>query len=54
MSHLVLPELPGTKLTTRVHMDRLMAPAAYAAEDGLVGNQREERLLVLRRLDATV
>jgi hypothetical protein len=29
-----------------------MAPAAYVAEDGLVGHQWEERLLVLRRLDA--
>jgi hypothetical protein len=29
-----------------------MAPAAYGAEDGLVGHQWEERPLVLRRLDA--
>jgi len=28
-----------------------MSPAAYVAEDGLVGNQREEKSLVLPRLD---
>jgi hypothetical protein len=38
----------------RVHMEGLMAPAAYIAEDGLVGHQWEERPLVLRRLDAPV
>jgi len=27
-----------------------MAPAAYVAEDGLVGHQREEKPLVLPRL----
>lgn len=31
-----------------------MAPAAYVGEDGLVGHQREERPLVLRRLNAPV
>jgi hypothetical protein len=31
-----------------------MAPAAYVAEDGLVGHQWEERSLVLGRLDAPV
>ena len=31
-----------------------MAPAAYVAEDGLVGHQWEERPLVLRRLDVPV
>jgi len=28
-----------------------MAPVAYVAEDGLVGHQWEEKLLVLPRLD---
>jgi len=32
-------------------MDRPMAPAAYVTEDGLVGNQWEEKPLVLSRLD---
>jgi hypothetical protein len=31
-----------------------MAPAAYVAEDVLVGHQCRERPLVLRRLDAPV
>jgi hypothetical protein len=31
-----------------------MAPAAYVAEDGLVGHQWEDWPLVLRRLDAPV
>jgi hypothetical protein len=31
-----------------------MAPAAYAAEDGLAGHQWEDRPLVLRRLNAPV
>jgi hypothetical protein len=31
-----------------------MVPAAYVAEDGLVGHQREENPLVLRKLDAPV
>ena len=31
-----------------------MAPATYVAEGGLVRHQWEERLLVLRRLDAPV
>jgi len=29
-----------------------MAPAAYVAEDGLVGHEWEEKPLVLRRLNA--
>ena len=32
----------------------LMAPAAYVAEDGLVGNHWEERPLILQRLYAPV
>jgi hypothetical protein len=32
----------------------LMAPAAYVAEDDLVGHKWEERPLVLRRLYASV
>jgi len=28
-----------------------MAPDAYVAEDGLVGHQREEKVLILPRLD---
>jgi hypothetical protein len=35
-------------------MVELMAPAAYAAEDGLVGHQWKERPLVLYRLYAAV
>jgi len=31
-----------------------MAPAAYVAEDGLVGHQWEEKPLVLPRLDPPV
>ena len=31
-----------------------MAPYAYAAEDGLVGHEREERPLVLERLDSAL
>ena len=29
----------------RVHMEELMAPVAYVAEDGLVGHQWEENTL---------
>jgi hypothetical protein len=54
MNQPVPPELPGTKQPTRVYMEGPMTPAAYVAEDGLVGHQWEERLLVLRRLDAPV
>jgi len=32
-------------------MDRPMAPAAYVAEDGLVGHQWEEKTLVLPRFN---
>jgi hypothetical protein len=32
----------------------LMAPAAYVAEDGLVGHQWEERSLVLWKLQTPV
>jgi hypothetical protein len=35
-------------------MERLMAPATYVAEDGLVDYQWEERPLVLRSLEAPV
>ena len=35
----------------RVHMERPMPPAAYVAEDGLVGRQSEEKLLFLLRLN---
>lgn len=37
-----------------VHMDRHMAPAAYVAEDGLVGHGWEEKPLVLAMLDPPV
>ena len=37
-----------------VYMVLPMAPDAKAAEDGLVGHQREERLLVLEILDAAM
>jgi hypothetical protein len=48
------PKLPGTKSPTKQYLVGLMAPAAYVAEDGLVGHQWEERPLVLRRLDVPV
>jgi hypothetical protein len=35
-------------------MEGPLPPAAYAGEDGLVGHQQEERLLVLESLDASV
>jgi hypothetical protein len=31
----------------RIHIEGLIAPAAYVAKDGLVGHQWEERPLVL-------
>jgi len=34
-------------------MDRLRAPAAYVAEDDLIGHQWEQKPLVLPRLDIT-
>ena len=37
----------GMMAHTRIHMERPMAPAAFVAEDGLIGHQREERLLAL-------
>ena len=40
-------------LTAQKQKDQV-APDTQAAEDGLVGHQREERTLVLERLDATV
>ena len=47
------PELPGNQNTNqRVHMVGLMAPAAYVAEDGLVGHQWEGPPLVPWRLHA--
>ena len=54
MSHPGLPELPGSKPSTRVHMEGPMTPDAYAAEDGLLEHRKEERPLVLRRLDAAM
>ena len=38
----------------RVHMKGPVASAAYIAEDGLVGNQWEERPLVLGRIHTPV
>ena len=38
----------------RIHMEGPMAPAAYVAEDGLVGHQWEERPLGLRVFNAPV
>ena len=37
----------GLNNLPRVHMEGPMAPPAYVAEDSLVGNQYEERPLVL-------
>ena len=54
MNQPVPPELPGTKVLTKEYMEGPMSPDAYVAADGLVGHQREERSLVLRRLDAPV
>ena len=54
MNQPVALELPETNPPTKEYMDRSMAPAAYVGEDGLVGHQREEKSLVLRRLDAPV
>jgi hypothetical protein len=56
MNQPVPPELPGNKPPTKEHTWREgpMAPAAYAAEDSLVGHQWEERTLVLGRFDATM
>jgi hypothetical protein len=36
----------------RVHMEGPIAPAAYIAEDGLIGHQWEGKTLVLERLNA--
>ena len=49
-----LPELPGTKPPTRVHMEGPMAKAAYVAQDKLVEHQWEEQLLGLSVYDAPV
>jgi hypothetical protein len=38
----------------RVHMERPMAPAAFVAEDGLVGYQWEKQPLGLKWFDALV
>jgi hypothetical protein len=55
MNQPVPPELPGTKPPNKENsLEGPMTPAAYVAEDGLVGHQWEERPLVLRRLDAPV
>jgi hypothetical protein len=49
------PRAPGDWATNqRIHMDQPMAPAAYMAEDGLVGHQWEERPLSLRVFDDPV
>jgi hypothetical protein len=47
MNQPVPPELPGTKppIKENTWWDS-MAPAAYVAEDGLVGHKWEERSLV--------
>jgi hypothetical protein len=37
----------GVNYQQKVHMKGPMAPAAYVAEDGLVGHQWKERSLVL-------
>ena len=53
MSHLSTPRDPRNEtINQRVYMVLPMAPDAQAAEDGLAGHQREERPLVLERLDA--
>ena len=50
-----LPGAPRDWTTNqRVHMEGPMAPAAYVAEDGLVGHQWEEWPLGLRGFDAPV
>jgi hypothetical protein len=49
-------EIPEAKLPTKEYTwrDPWLQSHAYAAEDGLVGHQWEERLLVLWRLNAPV
>ena len=48
-----LLEFPGTKPPIKeLHMDELMAPAAYVTEECLIWHQQEGRPLVLWRLDA--
>ena len=54
MRHPVLPELPGTKTSTKDYTWSYPWLQTQAAEDGLVGHQREERPLVLERLDTSV
>ena len=44
----------GLTTNQRIHMERLMALAAYVAEDDLVGHQWEERPFGMRMLDAPV
>jgi hypothetical protein len=44
----------GLNHEPKVHMEEPMAPAVYVAENGLVGHEWEESLLVLKRLDAPV
>ena len=49
------PRVSKDKTTNqRIHTERPMTPAAYVAQDGLVGYQQEERMLVLWRLDVPV
>lgn len=45
------PALPETK---PLYMDRPITPAAYVAEDELVGHQWKEKSLVLPMLDPPV
>ena len=55
MSHPVLPRAPRDKTINQiVHMVLPMVLDAKAAEDGHVGHQRKERILVLERLSAGV
>ena len=41
------PELPGSKHQPKVHIEGLIAPSAYVAEDGLIWHQWEEKPLIL-------
>ena len=49
------PKTPRDEIINqRLHMEGSITPAAYAAEDGLIWYQWEERPLILWRLDALV
>ena len=54
MSHQVLPELPGTKPSTKEYTWSYLGPTTSASEDDLVGHKMRERPLVLERLDTVV